>query len=100
MGKVELRFEVDADLLERLETAGVDPAKAAEAGLRDALAATPRPLGLVESARAKAGDPQGAERRAREWAETNREAIAEHNRWVADRGVLADYDAFKPDWMR
>ena len=90
MGKVELRFEIDAELMARLEAAGVDPAAAAERGLREALPDVPRPLGLVESARRKALDPQGAERRAREWAEANREVIEEHNRWVAEHGPFGE----------
>ena len=33
---------------------------------------------------------QVRERRAREWAEENRDAIEAHNRWVADHGLWSD----------
>lgn len=102
MGKVELKFEVDAELVERLETAGLDPAKAAEAGMRIAASSGRVPfwLDLSGSARQKAGDPEGAERRAQEWAERNKDAIAEFNQRVEERGLLSDYEPFKPRWMR
>lgn len=36
-------------------------------------------------------DPAGAEERARRWAEENAKAIAEHNRFVEEHGLLSDY---------
>ena len=36
-------------------------------------------------------DPAGAEERARRWSEENAEAIAEHNRFVEEHGLLSDY---------
>ena len=90
MGNVELRFEVDRELMERLRAAGVDPATAAQRGLQDALRDLPPPLGLVESARRKALDQEGGERRAREWAEENRTSIEQHNRWVAEHGCFGE----------
>ncbi len=36
-------------------------------------------------------DPAGAEERARRWAEENAEAIAEHNRFVEEHGLLSDH---------
>ena len=36
-------------------------------------------------------DPIGAEERARRWAAENAEAIAEHNRFVEEHGLLSDY---------
>ena len=102
MGKITLNVEVDAELVQRLETAGLDPAEAAEAGMRLAASSGRVPfwLDLNESARQKAKDPEGAERRAREWAERNKDAIAEFNRRVEERGLLSDYEHFKPRWMR
>ena len=102
MGKVELKFEVDADLVARLETAGLDPAKAAEAGMRIAVSSgrVPSWLDLNGVAQEKARDPAGAERRGCEWAEANREAIAEFNRRVDDRGLLSDHEPFRPRWMK
>ena len=36
-------------------------------------------------------DPAGAEDRARRWATENAEAIAEHNRFVEEHGLLSDH---------
>ena len=102
MGKIELRFEVDADLVARLEAAGLDPAEAAEAGLRIAASSGRVPfwLDLNDSVHQKANGLGGAERRARQWAERNREAIEEFNQHVREHGLLSEQDPFKPRWMR
>ncbi len=99
MGKVTLTFEVDESLVRDLEARGIDPMRFAEAGFSDAYTRAQR-WNWVDSAREKAKDPAGAERRAQDWAEANREAIAEHNAWVAEHGHLSDYDFFKPRWAR
>lgn len=90
MGKVELKLEIDADLLARARDAGIEPAAATEAALRSALGDPERAPGLVKSASEKALDPEGAERRAREWAEENRDAIDAHNRHVREHGVYGE----------
>ncbi|HJV40861.1 type II toxin-antitoxin system CcdA family antitoxin [Caulobacter sp.] len=36
-------------------------------------------------------DPAGGEARARRWAEENAEAIAEHNRFIEEHGLLSDH---------
>ena len=36
-------------------------------------------------------DPAGGEERARRWAEENAEAIAEHNRFIEEHGLLSDH---------
>lgn len=36
-------------------------------------------------------DPAGAKERARRWAAENAEAIAEHNRFVEEHGLLSDH---------
>lgn len=101
MGKVELKLEVDAELLAKAQAAGAVPLDVLNAGLRAvAEARAPFRLDLVGAAREKAKDPEGAARRAREWAEQNREAIEEHNAAIRRRGLLSDYDPFKPRWMR
>ncbi len=89
MGKVELKLEIDAELLARARDAGAEPQAILEAALR-ALPERPPIQSFVESAREKAKDPEGAARRAAEWAEANREAIAEFNERVAARGLVAD----------
>ena len=90
MGKVELKLEIDADLLARARAKGLEPASVLEDALGRAVGSGPRPLDLVETAREKARDPEGAERRAREWAERNRTAIEDHNAWVAAHGCFGD----------
>ncbi len=96
MGKITLTFEVDAELVDGARANGAEPQEVLERALR--AAAAPRQDGAA-IARAKARDPEAQERRAREWAEENREAIAEFNRRVEERGLLSDYEPFKPRWM-
>ena len=97
MGKIELRFEVDAELVEQARANGHEPQEVLERALRAAAADRED---WAASAREKSRDPAAQERRAREWAEENSEAIAEFNRRVAERGLLSDYEPLKPRWMR
>ena len=91
MGKVELKLEVDAELLAKAEAAGAVPLDLLNAGLRAvAESSASFKLDLVSSAREKAKDPEGAERRAREWAEENRGAIEDHNAAIRRRGLVSD----------
>ena len=99
MGKVELRLEVDETLVRELEARGIDPLRFAEVGFSEAFERAKR-WSLVESARRKAKDAEGAERRAGEWAQENAGAIAERNQRIRDRGVLSDYDPFRPRWLK
>lgn len=47
-------------------------------------------LSIAESAKRKASDPEGGERRAREWAERNADAIRAYNPYVEEKGVFGD----------
>lgn len=89
MGKVELKLEIDADLLARARARGAEPQQVLEEALR-AAADMPRPLSFNESAREKAKDPEGAVIRGREWAEENKVAISEHNAWVEKHGPFGE----------
>ena len=75
MGKVELKIEIDAELLEQARSAGVGVEAAVDSALRAAVS------------RATAG---GADERAKCWAEDNAEAIAAYNRRIASRGLFGD----------
>lgn len=97
MGKITLTFEVDAELVNGVRANGHEPQEVLDRALR--AAARPRE-DWAAIAREKARDPEAQERRAREWAEENKEAIAERNRMIAERGLLSDYEPFKPRWMR
>jgi antitoxin CcdA len=92
MGKAELKLGIDQNLLERAEAAGVELEQALEDGVR--LALTKTEYSLVESARRKALDPEGAQARADQWAEENAEAIASFNQFVEENG------AFGEEWRR
>jgi antitoxin CcdA len=94
MGKIELKIEVDADLFETAQRAGVSLDAAMESGLRQALRDEHAETGIVAAAARQALDPEGAERRSRKWAEDNAEAIAEFNQRVAEQGV------FGAEWRR
>ena len=67
---------IDPELLAQAERLGVSVAGMSERDLR---------LYLQKV------DPAGAEERARRWAEENAEAIAEHNRFVEEHGLLSDH---------
>jgi post-segregation antitoxin (ccd killing protein) len=90
MGKTELKLEIDADMLARAEAASIPLERALEIGLRMALEDAPRPLGLVEAARRKAADPQGAEECAAAWRRDKAEAIASYNRYVEENGAFGE----------
>ena len=89
MGKVELKF--DDELIRKAEAVGVEPVRAAEQGIREAIARAP------QKGRAGSSD---AESRACEWAERNRGAIDEYNQHVREHGLLSDQEPFVPRWMR
>jgi antitoxin CcdA len=89
VGKTELKLEIDADLLARAEAAGIPLARVLEAELRHALEMASK-FGLVESARREAADPEGAEARAKQWAEENAEAIETYRRRIDEFGVFGE----------
>lgn len=76
MGKPELNIDVDPELLAQARRLGVSVGRMSETQLR---------LHLQKI------DPAGAEARARRWAAENAEAIADHNRRIAERGLVADH---------
>jgi antitoxin CcdA len=92
MGKIELKVEVDAALLEQAKEAGVGLSAATEAGLRSAIESVQRGnrFSIVEAATRQRADPTAAAERAKQWAEDNAEAIKTHNERVAARGVFGD----------
>ena len=75
MGKPELNIGVDPELLAQAERLGLSVSGMSEMALR---------LHLQKV------DPAGAEARVRRWAEENAEAIAEHNAFVEEYGLLSD----------
>jgi antitoxin CcdA len=76
MGKVDLRVEVDAELVALAKARGVSLDAAFEDGLRRAVEAS------------EPDDPEAAQTRARAWAEENAEAIALHNQRISERGIF------------
>lgn len=82
MGKVDLNIGVDPELLAQAERLGIDVSGMDERSLR---------LHLQKV------DPAGAEARAKRWAQENAEAIADHNRRIAERGLLSDH--IRPRWL-
>ena len=82
MGKVDLNIGVDPELLAQAERLGIDVGGMDERSLR---------LHLQKV------DPAGAEARAKRWAEENAEAIDDHNRRIAERGLLSDH--IRPRWL-
>ena len=82
MGKVEIRIEIDAQVLEQLRAAGVDVESLTAEALERALG------------RQHAVADEGAEARAAAWATEHAEAIASHNRYVEEHGV------FGAQWRR
>jgi antitoxin CcdA len=69
MGKVELKIEIDADLLSRAAAAGVDLPAITESAVRAALA---------------------DEEKAKRWAHENAEAILAHRERIEKYGVFGD----------
>ena len=92
MGKVEMRVEIDTELVAQARAAGVAFDDAAEIGLRIALANVGRghPLGVVASHLRQLADPVSADERARRWAVGNADAIRTHNARIAERGVFGE----------
>ncbi len=91
MGKIEIRAEVDGELVAQAKAAGVGFDAAAEMGLRLALADIGNgSLGLAASHLRMKADPLAADDRARRWAEQNADAIQVHNARVAERGLFGD----------
>jgi antitoxin CcdA len=84
MGKAELRLEIDAALLAQARAAGLAIAPVVEQALRDALP----PAGIAAANARQNADLEGAEARARKWAEDNAEAIEAYNERIRTRGVF------------
>lgn len=79
MGKIELKIAVDSSLVEEARRVGVSFEEAVVAGLERAT--------ILARQR---HDPAAAEARARQWAADNAEAIEDHNRRIAERGLFGD----------
>ena len=87
MDKVELKLEIEADLLRRAREAGLDPAAVLEDELRRRLGEA----GMQDCGRdwsTEAPPPDTPEARAARWAQENAEAIKEHNQRIAERGLI------------
>lgn len=78
MGKVELTFEVDAEVADKAARSGIDLADVARAAAEAAVAVS---------------EPSD-EGKASQWAEENAEAIAAHRRQIEEHGVFGD--EFRP----
>ena len=74
MGKPELNFHIDDELLAQAAALGVKATQVTEAALRLAISKA---------------DPAAADARAAKWAEENAEAIADYNRRIRERGVFS-----------
>ena len=74
MGKPELNFHIDDELLAQAAALGVKATQVTEAALRLAISKA---------------DPAAADARAAKWAEENAEAIADYNRGIRERGVFS-----------
>jgi post-segregation antitoxin (ccd killing protein) len=87
MGKIELKVEVDAELLAEAQQKGVVLGPALEAGIRAALSkAESRGLGGV----APVGEQGDRSAAARQWAEENAEAIESHRQRIEEYGVFGE----------
>ena len=73
MGKIELKIEIDSELMEHAAAVGLNVEALAERAVRLAL---------------QKADPAGAEARAAKWAEENAEGIADYNRRIRERGMI------------
>ena len=78
MGKVELKIEIDAELLARARDAGLSVERLAEQGLRRALSEAEQYSGLSD------------EEKARRWAEDNAEALAAQRARIDAYGVFGE----------
>ena len=72
MGKIELKIEIDADLLAKGRAAGLDMARMLENGIRQATAA------------------EDDEAKARRWAEENAEALKAQRERIDAHGVFGE----------
>ena len=89
MGKVELKIEIDAELLRRAQDAGLDPSEVLESELQQRLARE----GVRDRGRdwtAEPGRPDTSDARAAKWAEENAEAISDHRRSIEENGVFGE----------
>lgn len=83
MGQPDLKkIEIDPELQAQASRLGIDVSGVDERSLR---------LHLQKV------DPQGAEARAKRWAEANAASIRLHNAFVAQHGLLSD--DFRPWWL-
>lgn len=74
MGKPELEFEVDPDLLRKARAAGVDIAAAVDAALREALAVS----------------HADREARGRQWAADNADALRAYGERIEQEGCFGE----------
>ncbi|MDO8321574.1 type II toxin-antitoxin system CcdA family antitoxin [Phenylobacterium sp.] len=72
MGKIELKIEIDADLLAKGQAAGLDMARTLENGIRQATRA------------------ESDEDKARRWAEENAEALKAQRERIDAHGVFGE----------
>lgn len=72
MGKIELKLEVDATLLEQARASEIQLTIVFERALREVLG------------------PQAAEERAWKWASENAASIEAHNRFVDEHGAFGE----------
>ena len=73
MVKIELKIEIDSELMEHAAAIGLNVEALAERAVRLAL---------------QKADPAGAEARAAKWAQDNAEGIADYNRRIRERGTI------------
>ena len=78
MGKVELKIEIDAELLARARDAGLSVDRLAEQSLRRALSEADPYRGLSDA------------EKARKWTEENAEAIKAHREQIEKYGVFGE----------
>lgn len=92
MSRIEVTVTVDEELFTLAAAKGVMIGFAFEEGLRAALSRPEphRPVGIVASAEYQRLHPEGAEARARQWAEENAEAIAQHRKFIEEHGAFGD----------
>ena len=75
MGKIELKIEIDSELMEHAAAVGLNVEALAERAVRLAL---------------QNADPVGTEARAAKWAEENAEGIKAHREQIKEHGVFGE----------
>jgi antitoxin CcdA len=91
MSKVELRVEIDAELLAHARNKGVQLAPAVEAGIRRAVErAEAAPTGFAAAAAHQRGHSGEAEAAGAKWAEDNAEALEAYRRRIEEHGVFGE----------